>query len=162
MKYNFSDDPTLFSNIILDFELVEEPPFYVLITNDNNKCFLGYIERFAEYISCRVISRVFEIHGVLTNADSYILDTENELKEISEDDVKNVEIYIRSLKEALEVSNIIVSHNNDFLFRGQANSEWKIESSLFRKEYDGNKEYLLYSDIRHLNHERFNSEDFIQ
>ncbi len=162
MKYNFSDDPTLFSNIILDFELVEEPPFYVLITNDNSKCFLGYIERFAEYISCRVISRVFEIHDVLTNSDSYILDTENELKEISEDDFKNVEIYIRSLKEALEVSNIIVSLNNDFLFRGQANSEWKIESSLFRKGYDENKESLLYSDIRHLNHERFNSEDFIQ
>ncbi|KUP09792.1 hypothetical protein Q73_01300, partial [Bacillus coahuilensis m2-6] len=133
-----------------------------MVTNDDKECFLGYIEGFAEYKSCRVVSRVFKIDEVLNNSDSYIFETENQIKEIGQSDFKNIEIYIRSLKEALEVSNIIVSNNNDFLFRGQANREWKIESSLFRKGYDGNKEALLYSEIRHINHEQFNSEDFIQ
>ncbi|RSK25693.1 FRG domain-containing protein [Bacillus sp. HMF5848] len=162
MKFNFSNTPILFDNIIIDFELVEDPPFYLLITNDDQECFLGYIEGFAEYKSCRVVSRVFKIDEVLNNSDSYIFETENQIKEIGQSDFKNIEIYIRSLKEALEVSNIIVSNNNDFLFRGQANKEWKIESSLFRKGYDGSKESLLYSEIRHINHERFNSKDFIQ
>lgn len=163
MKNNFIQDPSLFSNMIMDFELIEEPPFYVLIVNDDNKCFLGYIEGFAEYKSCRVVSSVYNLNEVLNNTENYILENQNEIKEINNEDFKKIELYIRSLKEALEVSNIIVSHqDNDFLFRGQANREWKIESSLFRKEFDRNKESLLYSEIRHLNHERFMSKDFIQ
>ena len=82
MKYNFDDEPTLFSNIIIDLELLEDPPFYVLISNYNNKCFIGYIEEFAEYKSCRVVSKVLEVDDVLNNSDSYILDNENEIKEI--------------------------------------------------------------------------------
>ncbi|WP_440970906.1 FRG domain-containing protein [Peribacillus frigoritolerans] len=162
MKYNFDHEPTLFSNLIIDFELLEDPPFYVLISNDNNKCFLGYIEGFAEFISCRVVSRVFEINDVLKNSDVYNLEKEKEIREISVGDFTSIELNIRSLKEALEVSRIIVSNKNDFLFRGQANKEWKIESSLFRKGYDKNKEALLYSEIRHINHSQFNSEDFNQ
>ncbi|GAE32495.1 FRG domain-containing protein [Halalkalibacter hemicellulosilyticus] len=161
-KYNFTDVPTLFSQIILDFELIEDPPFYIIITNDEQNCFLGYIEGFAEYISCRVVSRVIKINHVLKNSDDYILDHEKEIKEISVGDFKSIELNIRSLKEALEVSSIIVSNKNDFLFRGQANKEWKIESSLFRKGYDRSKEALLYSEIRHLNHDQFNSDDFNQ
>ncbi|MEK5208094.1 FRG domain-containing protein [Psychrobacillus sp. FSL H8-0510] len=163
MKNDFSDgDIALFNNIIVDVDLVEEPPFYVLVTNNNNKCFLGYLEGFGEYKSCRVVSIIYEISDVLYNYENYILEIDNELREISEGDFKNIELNIRSLKEALEVSNIIVSHKNDILFRGQANKEWGIESSLFRNGYDRNKEALLYSEIRHLNHNQFNSENFIQ
>ncbi|UAL47732.1 FRG domain-containing protein [Sutcliffiella horikoshii] len=161
-KYNQDDVPTLFGQIILDIELIEDPPFYIIVTDDNQSCFLGYIEVFAEFISCRVVSRVFELNQVLKNPDNYILEHEKEIKEIRVGDFKSIELNIRSLKEALEVSSIIVSNKNSFLFRGQANKEWTIESSLFRKGYNQSKEPQLYSEIRRINHDQFSSNDFNQ
>jgi len=161
MKNNFSEDPILFSHILMDIELLEDTPFYVLVTNDDRKCFLGYIEQFGEHKSCRVVSQIFELQDVLNNAEDYLME-EKEIKEINVGDFKNIELNIRNLKEALEVLSIMAPEKNDFLFRGQANKDWKIESSLFRKGYDEEKESLLFSEIRHINHEQFNSKDFIQ
>lgn len=161
MKNNFSEDPILFSHILIDIELLEDPPFYILVTNKDRKCFLGYIEGFAKYKSCRVVSRTFELKEVLSNSEDYLLE-EKEIKEINKSDFKNVELNIRNLKEALEILSIIAPEKSEYLFRGQANKDWKIESSLFRKGYDDKKEALLYSEIRHINHNQFNSEDFIQ
>ncbi|XQY92149.1 FRG domain-containing protein [Metabacillus sp. HB246100] len=157
---NFEADLNLFTHILIDNELLEEPPLYILVSNDT-KCFLGYIEGVAEYKLCRVVSQIFELHEVLHNSENYNVQ-ENEVKEINIGDFKKIELNIRSLKEALEVLSFSAMDKNNYLFRGQANKEWKIESSIFRKGYDKDKESLLYSEIRHINHDKLNSKDYIQ
>lgn len=162
IQYNFTESLILFSHILIEeVELLEDPPYYVLITNEENKCFLGYMERIAEYNSCRVVSKMYDIQEVLMNSDKYILG-EKEIKEVNIGDFKNIELNIRSLKEALELLGVIAPGENEYLFRGQADKDWKIESSLFRTGYNEERESTLFSEIRHMNHNQLNSEDFIQ
>lgn len=160
IKYPFDDTIELFNQFPLEFQLPENPPFYSLITNNDEKCLLGYVEGYGENNFCRVISNIYNLTDVLREIDNY-KDVE-EIREINKEDFKNITINIRSLNEAIELLKITNESENTFLYRGQANKDWSIESSLFRNGYKGGLEYSLYSEIRQLNHHQFDSMDFVK
>lgn len=163
MKCNDYTGLNIFESFLIETPLNIEPPLYLLIVDDNEECFLSYVEKFTVYVAGRKISNNVNLSKVLKNDRKYFNISENILTDIEEGDFKNIEINIRNLSEILDIRKIINPHQtNNFLFRGQADKNWKIESSLFRNGFDENKEKLIYSEIKHINHEQFTSEDFIK
>jgi hypothetical protein len=159
MKMDFNEELELFTHIKIEETLPAPTPFYVVFVNNSNKCFLGFVEEFGESKVCRVVSNVTKLENIVKDFERYLTE-EKSFIEININDIKQIEINIRSLKEILEIIPLWESEN--FLFRGQANREWEIESSLFRKGYRKQRESNLYSEIRQLNHELFNKNDFIE
>jgi hypothetical protein len=157
IKKEFKEYPGLFTYIKIEETLPFPLPFHSIFFNSDKKCFLGYVEEIGDVKFCKVVSAVTDLNNIIEVSEEYI---EENFAEINMNDFKQIEINIRSLKDLFEIYPLW--NSEDFLFRGQADKSWRIESSLFRHGYKKGKESKLYSEITQLNQDGFNLDDFIE
>lgn len=160
VKLNFDMSFSIFEKKILKFETRVTSPFIIVVTEDRD-CFIAKVEQIDHQLILKKVTNNHKIGDLLCNEDKYF-SVDRDLVDIEFSDIKSISMYISNLKEALEVTEWINENSQKvLLYRGQANEQWGIESSLFRFGYEETKESKLYSEIQHMNHEKFNSKDFM-
>lgn len=160
LKFNFDRTFLLFDRKILNDNLSLTSKF-ALVVNESKECFIGHVEKIDQQVIIKKVSENQNIDSVLKDSESHLANS-NKLIDVSINDLKTLDIYIGSLKEALLITEWAnFRSQKQLLFRGQANKKWKIESSLFRFGYEMGKESKMYSEIQHMNHKKFAQKDFL-
>ena len=109
----------------------------------------------------KLMSDVESINDDVWKSIGIQLHTTNEVRAIdTQGIILNVNIWIETIAEYIIVCQNLSSKNT--LYRGQANKDWRLEPSIFRKEVNLEKEYQMYRDILQWNNEIFNTNDLIQ
>jgi hypothetical protein len=129
------------------------------IDTDSYRGFIGLIVNKKHKTLVKIVSDIFELseedYSKISNIllDGHMAINNEKLK-------VDFILTIRNVIDYLEICQSI--KNNNFLYRGQADFEWKLEPSIFRKGIDTLKEKNLYKDILQWNAEIFSSGDFLK
>jgi hypothetical protein len=95
------------------------------------------------------------------NVLSTILFTENTYIQVKDKTFDSICIIkINSLIKYIEIIDIL-NESSDFVFRGQKNKEWSLTASVFRNNYDHNKEHNIYKEIRRNRFKEFTNNVFL-
>lgn len=135
--------------------------FIIILDKTSNLVQLGLlVEITSSILKIRIIKKEFkydmfgiEIKRIVEeNMGKYsIIDVSNSSKENNFD-----EIPICSVNEYLEIINLF-DLDKDILFRGQSDISFKLEPSIYRKNYTENKESEIYKEIIKNNLQEINS-----
>lgn len=135
----------------------------VLFQGNDDSLFVGLVKLFGKkstsdffvkVISCEIPNEILGIHK-----NKYDSLKENYLSPIKKN-LHSIEIHIEDLSDFLDITDYYNKHN--LLYRGQAQSSWAIESSLFRSPSTKNTEAQLYSELSQANYQDFTRSDFIE
>jgi hypothetical protein len=108
-----------------------------------------------------LIQRTLSTQEIQNEVLSNLTYTENEYIEVIDKSYDKIcVIKINNLIEYIEIVDII-NDSSDYVFRGQKNKEWSLTASVFRNNYDHQKEYNLYKEIKKNQFKEFTKENFI-
>lgn len=101
-------------------------------------------------------------HVIVEETLSSLIFTENIYIKVIDNSFDNIcFININSLVKYIEIIDII-NETSDYVFRGQKNRKWPLTASVFRNNYDDQKEYNLYKEIKKNQLKEFNKQNFLE
>ncbi|WP_394189168.1 FRG domain-containing protein [Paenisporosarcina quisquiliarum] len=86
-------------------------------------------------------------------SDTYIQVVDNAFKDICV-------IKINNLLQFIKITDIL-NETSEYVFRGQKNKDWALIASIFRKNYNHNKEYNIFKEIKKNRFNEFISDNFL-
>lgn len=162
-KFRFNTECRLHNYIPI--EIINEKGYEIdkklvaFIDTDSYKAFCGIVLNNNGKTLVKIVSSIFELKEEDYLKISRI--TESGCLELNDEYVGlKFELVISNVIDYLEICQAI--EFDSYLLRGQANHEWGLEPSIFRKGMDMTKEKSLYKDILQWNIEIFSSEDFLK
>lgn len=135
--------------------------FLIIFDKVSNSFQLGIlVEISSGILRLRIIKKEFKLDTFGIEIKEIIKDNPDNgnIIDISNKSEKNnfSEISIRSVNEFLEIINLFEIDKN-ILFRGQSDLSFKLEPSIYRKNYTENKEAAIYKEIIKNNLKEINS-----
>ena len=137
--------------------------FIIIFNKGNNICQLGIlIDVAVKFIKIRIIKRIFDLDMFGIKIEEINEKNVGGIYDISNMSEKNNfgEISISSVSEYLEIINLF-DISRKILFRGQANKEFNLQPSIYRKKYTEDKEEKIYKEIVKNNIKEINSEKLL-
>ncbi|QLY81229.1 FRG domain-containing protein [Clostridium intestinale] len=131
--------------------------FLIIYDKTSNSSQLGIlVESTSSILRLRILKKEFKLDAfgieIKENTDN------GDVIDVSNKSEKNNfgEIFIRSVNEFLEIINLFEIDKN-ILFRGQSDLSFKLEPSIYRKNYTESKEAAIYKEIIKNNLKEINS-----
>lgn len=130
----------------------------LFISENSIEAFIGIVLDSTKLL----FKRISNINQLEVNTYEIILENSlvDEFTEINRETKLDFTVTIDNEIEYLEICKAI--SEKEVLFRGQSNFKYGLEPSIFRNDYNEEKEIKLYKDIVQWNLEQFSSGDFLK
>lgn len=146
-----------------EIDKLESEGFLIIFNKKNNSSQLGVlVDVVDKKLKIRILKKIFDLHMFgIENEDLEEKGLRNIYDISNMSEKKNFgEIPISSVSEYLEIINLF-DVSRKILFRGQANKEFNLQPSIYRKKYTEDKEEKIYKEIVKNNLKEINSEKLL-